>query len=99
MGEICMKTEMVLGLLEEVGRSRVLADHETDIIEDCLAMEVTAFRWNPRLDVALLVSSSSNGGIARFARRHEITPNMAYVRLFRLRKRKARQDDAAEEQG
>ncbi|SCY69392.1 hypothetical protein SAMN05660666_02510 [Novosphingobium aromaticivorans] len=92
MSEICIQTDFMLGILTEIGRHRALSNRETDIIEDCIAFETAPFRWNARLDNALLVASHSPGGIARFARRHEITGGMAYARLHRLRKRQKRKD-------
>lgn len=89
MSEICLPSHFVLSMLTEIGRNRILAEHETDVIEDCLAVERAPFRWNVRLDTALKVASHSPGGIARFARRHGITGGMAYARLHRM-KRKGR---------
>lgn len=99
MTEICVQSDFMLRILTEIGKHRALRDNETDIIEDCIAFTTEAFRWSPRLDNALLVSSHSPGGIARFARRHNITGGMAYVRLHRLRKRKARKNTSTGEKG
>lgn len=82
--------EILLGLLTEVSRSRALADHETDLVEEIVMLEADGFRWNPRLDQGLVRASSNAGGIARFARRHSITPMAAYCRLSRIRGRKTR---------
>jgi hypothetical protein len=90
MGEICVRSDFMLSLLSEVGKARALAPHETDVIEDCIAQELIPFRWNPRLDNALLIASHSPGGIARFARRHQITRQMADSRLYRLRQQQKR---------
>lgn len=90
MAEITLPSTFVLSMLTEIGRSRALAPNETDVIEDCIAIEITPFRWNPRLDVALKVASHSPGGIARFARRHGIAPHTAHMRLYRMRKRDKR---------
>lgn len=87
MSEICLHPEKLLGLLTEIGRHRALSDDETDILEAILEIETVPFRWNSRLDAHLLTAAHSNGGIARFARRHEITPTAAYARLHRLRRR------------
>lgn len=84
---ICLLPEVLLGLLEEVGRHRALTDRETDLIEDIVAMDTTPFRWNPRLDGQLKTASHSPGGIARFARRYGITSGSAYQRLDRLRRK------------
>ena len=92
MSEFCVLPEFLLGLLTEVSRTRALADHETDMLEDIIAMQTEPFRWNPRLEVQLLVASHSPGGIARFARRHEIANvRIAYQKLHRLRKRIGRE--------
>lgn len=87
MGEICVRSDFMLSLLGEVGKTRALAPHETDVIEDCIAQELMPFRWNPRLDNALLVASHSPGGIARFCRRIGITRGMADARLLRIRRK------------
>ena len=92
MSEICLHPEKLLGLLTEIGSHRALTDEETDIVKAFLDMDHTPFRWNARLDRHLLTASASVGGIARFARRHEITPMSAYSRLNRLRKRMKRKD-------
>jgi hypothetical protein len=92
MSEFCVRPEFMLGLLTEVSRHRALADHETDILEDIIAMQTEPFRWNSRLEVQLLTASKSPGGIARFARRHGIINHDAvYQKLARLRKRQSRQ--------
>lgn len=88
---ICVRPDFLLALLEEIGRNRALADHETDLIEDIVNMGLPAFRWNPRTDRALLTASNCPGGIARFARRYGITGQAAYDRLYRLRRRKRRE--------
>ncbi len=91
---------LVLAMLDEIGRTRALADHETDLIEDIVMMGVIPFRWNPRLDRALLLAANSHGGIARFARRHLITRASADCRLTRLRlRRKKRKTDTAQAKG
>lgn len=87
MSEICVMPNILLDLLTELGRHRVLTDRETDLIEDIVNMELIAFRWNPRLDGQLKVASHSNGGIARFARRQGISDQAAYDRIYRIRKR------------
>lgn len=89
--EITVSPDLLLALLEEIGKARALADHETDIIEEIVRMGLMPFRWNPRLDGALVRAATSPGAIARFARRHGITGGAAYQRLSRLRKRHARQ--------
>lgn len=95
MSEFCVRPEFLLDLLTEVSRTRALADQETDMLEDIIAMQTEPFRWNPRLDVQLIVASASPGGIARFARRHGIVNHDAvYQKLARLRKRQIRQDAA-----
>ncbi len=91
---------LVLAMLDEIGRNRALVDHETDLIEDIVTMGVIPFRWNPRLDRALLLAATSHGGIARFARRHLITRASADCRLTRLRlRRKKRKTDTAQAKG
>lgn len=87
MTEICVQSDFMLGLLTEIGSTRALSEQETDLIEDIVAMEQPpAFRWNPRLDQALIRSAHSKGGIRRFADRHRITHYAAYIRLSKIRK-------------
>lgn len=91
MSEFCVLPEFLLGLLTEVSRTRALADHETDMLEDIIAMQIEPFRWNPRLEVQLLTASASPGGIARFARRHGIVNHsIVYQKLYRLKRRSSR---------
>jgi len=88
MTAISIDSARLLDLLTEIGRNRALTDRETDLIEDIVMTERKPFRWNSRLDIALERAAQCPGGIARFARRHNITAGMAYARLHRLRKRK-----------
>jgi hypothetical protein len=78
----------VLSLLDEVGRSRALSSDESDLVEDIVTAEREDFRWSERLDQGLLRAALTSGGIARFARRHSITPSAAYNRLLRLRRQR-----------
>lgn len=96
---ICVRPEFLLSLLEEIGRNRALADHETDLIEDIVNMGMPCFRWNPRTDRALLLAANTAGGIARFARRYGISGGAAYQRLTRLRRRHGRQMGAGRRKG
>lgn len=89
MSAISIDSARLLDLLTEIGRNRALTDRETDLIEDIVMTERQPFRWNPRLDQGLQRAAICPGGIARFARRHSITPQAAYNRLHRL-KRKGR---------
>lgn len=93
MSEFCLRPDIVFALLDEVSRHRALAPHESEIMEEILAMEIDHFRWNPRLESQLLVAAASPGGIARFSRRFDIPPYAAYCKLHRLRKRKTRKAD------
>lgn len=99
MSEICLHPEKLLDLLTEIGRHRALTDEETDIVEAILDIEHAPFRWNPRLDNHLLTASHSVGGIARFARRHQITPMSAYSRIKRLKDRQSRKGAASKAKG
>ncbi len=100
MTEFCVRPEFMLGLLTEISRTRALADHETDMIEDIIALQIEPFRWNPHLEVQLLTASHSPGGIARFARRHGIANHkIAYQKLYRLRKRESRKGAAVAAKG
>lgn len=87
---ISVRSEFLLGLLDEVGSKRALADHETDIIQEIVTANQQPFRWNPRLNNQLEVAASSPGGIRRFARRLGITEGAAYQQHDRIKKRKAR---------
>lgn len=90
MTAISIDSTCLLDLLTEIGRSRALTDRETDLIEDIVMTERQPFRWNARLDLALERAAKCPGGIARFARRHNITASAAYNRLHRLKKREGR---------
>lgn len=94
MGVMTIDGAKLLGLLEEIGRTRALDDGESDLVQDIVAHEREEFRWNTRLDLGLLRAATSNGGIARFARRHSITASAAYNRLLRLRKGRERRKHA-----
>lgn len=85
LAEITVHPDLLLSLLEELGSHRALADHETDLIEEIVTMGLLPFRWNNRLDRALVLAANSPGAIARFARRHGITSDTAYSRLYRIR--------------
>lgn len=99
MGEFCMKPELALALLDEIGRHRALEPHETDLLEEILALEATPFRWNPRLENQLVVASASPGGITRFAKRLGIDKWTAYAKLHRIRARQIRKADKAKVKG
>lgn len=92
MGEFCLKPDIVLSLLDEISRQRALEPHETDLLEEILALEATPFRWNPRLENQLVVASASPGGITRFAKRIGIDKGAAFAKLHRLKMRKRRKD-------
>ena len=90
---ICVRPDFLLSLITEVGMTRALADHETDIIEDILAIEAAPFQWSHALEDELLHASTVPGGIARFARRHGIEGHWTcYMKLYRLRKRETRKN-------
>lgn len=84
---VTIAPDSLAALLTEISRNRALADHETDLLEECVLFGQLPFRWTPQLDGALMRASRANGGIARFARRHNIRPHTAYVRLYRMRRR------------
>jgi len=91
MGEISLHVERLLALLEEVGSHRALTSDETDLIEEIVMRSQEVFRWTRKSDDELLLASARMGGISSFARRHQITPGMAYTRLYRLRGRERRE--------
>jgi hypothetical protein len=88
MSVITIDSNRLLDMLTELGRQRALTDRETDLIEDIVMQDQQPFRWSTGLDLGLQRAAITPGGIARFARRHNITAGMAYARLHRLRKRK-----------
>ena len=83
--ELTLDCDVMLAILDDLGKTRPLTELESGIVEEIVARENDEFRWNPRLDVQLMVSSGSNGGIKRFAQRHGILPHCAYARLYRIR--------------
>jgi hypothetical protein len=90
---IQVETEILLSLLTEVGRSRALADHETDLIEAIVyrSTRTTAMRikWTPQLDNELWRTSKKRGGVKRFAIEHGFPPRRVYQRLCRIKKQRA----------
>ncbi len=92
MTEFCLKPETAFALLDELSRHRALEPHETDLMEDIIAVlnpNEPEFKWNPRLENQLLIAASSKGGVKRFAQRHGIASvERCYVKLHRLRQRK-----------
>lgn len=93
MSEICTQPAFLLGLLDEVSRHRALEPHETDLIEDILAMDAKPFRWNPRLEGQLIIAANSPGGLKRFALRHGVDILAVRQKLWRMRKRNPRLRD------
>lgn len=95
MSEICVPTDLLLGLLTEIGKNRALAGHETDIVEAivCKGHRSAGIRvqWTSRLDRKLLSAAQTKGGIRLFAAKNNIPPQSAYDRLHKLRKAKAAQ--------
>lgn len=89
MSEICIPTDLLLGLLTEIGKNRALADHETDIVEAivCRGHRAAGIRvqWTRRLDRKLLAASETKGGIRTFAVTNNMTAKAAYQRLRKLR--------------
>lgn len=89
MSVIPVKTDFLLGLLNEVGRTRSLADHETDLIEEIVTGECAdrEFEWTEEYD-RMLIAASKRKGIHRLALDLGVSPGAAYMRLHRIRKRK-----------
>lgn len=89
--QICVSKDFLFGLLDEVSRTRALADHETDILEAIVSRghrsQGRNVQWNARLDVKLMTASASKGGIKRFAIAQGISEKSAYMRLHKLRKK------------
>lgn len=96
---ISVRREFLLGLLNEVNRTRALTDGETDILVDLVKSPARDFRWTIHHDVALKTASHSKGGIRRFARRYGMSENAAYQRLYRLRQRKERKAAREQQEG
>lgn len=86
MGHICVRSELLLGLLEEVSRTRALASHETDMLQDLIAAPEACFEWTEQHCADLLEAAARGDGVARFARRNGISPRAAYQKLFRMRR-------------
>jgi len=87
---LTIECEVLLSILDDLGKARPLTDAETDIVEEIVSREGNAFRWDDQLDASLLEAMQATGGIARFARRHGITGSAAYNRIYRLRQREKR---------
>lgn len=84
---------LLLGLLDELSRTRSLRDEETALLE--IVIERTDQRrvyrkWTPQLDRALLRVAHKRSGIRAFAERHSMTPLAAYSRLNKLKAKKAK---------
>lgn len=92
MSQINVNSEFVLGLLDEIGRTRALADHETDVIEAIVMCghRSTGLRmkWTAVLDRRLLKAASTRGGIKAFATSQGLAQWAAYKRLQKLREGK-----------
>lgn len=90
---ICVSPDVLLALLNELGRFRALHDHETDLVEliVCRGHRSAGLRvrWNSSMDRRLLKAATKRGGIALFAKQNDISPNAAHTRLKVLRKDKA----------
>ena len=87
MSMITVQRDFLLGLLEEVGRSRALASHETDVLQDLVTAEPVNFEWTEAMCEQLLEAAARGDGVRRFARRNGITDSAAYQKLFRLRRK------------
>lgn len=96
MSDICVQSQFLLSLIDEIGRTRALHDHETDILEAIITKGHQSrginFRWTASLNTKLLVASASKGGIKRFAERHGITDQSARTQIKRLRKAQLRNE-------
>lgn len=92
MNQICVTPDFLLGLLNEIGRSRALADHETDVVEAIVMCghRSTGMRvkWTAQLDRRLLKAAATRGGIKAFAQSQGMAQWAAYKRLQKLREGK-----------
>ena len=81
--------DMLIGLLEEVGRARALTDHETDLIEEIVAAEKgdEPFQWSEEHD-RMLAMAANRKAICRLAHELGVSPGAAYMRYYRAKKRK-----------
>ena len=91
MNHITISSEHMLKLLDEIGRARALTEAESEIVEEIVMQDAQPFRWNTRLDLALLRAAEIPGGIARFSRRHGISYRSTSQHLYRLRRRRGRE--------
>lgn len=89
MSVIPVRSDFLLRLLDEVGKSRSLLDHETDLIEEIVCSESTEreFQWTEEHD-RMLIAASKRKGIHRLALDLGVSTGAAYARLHRVRKRK-----------
>lgn len=89
--EIAVSPALVLALLEEVGRSRSLSREESELMERIVdrnhQSELRNVNWTPALDAELAIAKEMKGGIRQFALSHDMTPQAAYGRLNKIRKR------------
>jgi hypothetical protein len=99
VNQVCVNPDLLLSLLDEIGRHRALADHETDLVEAivCRGHRSRSLKqhWTARLDRKLLEAAKTKGGVKRFAAAHNLPPQAAYDRLYKLRKAKATQAERA----
>ena len=89
MSVIPVRSDFLLNLLTEVGKSRCLQDHETDLIEEIVRAESdeTEFQWTEEHD-RMLEQAARCRGIHRLAHDLGVSPGAAYARFSRAKKRK-----------
>lgn len=90
---IPIPTDLAFRLLDELSRSRALADDESALLETlvCRGHQSTGIRitWTPKLERALLRASFRKASIRQFAADNGMSEMCAYKRLEKLRKKQA----------
>lgn len=89
-GGICIAPDYLLALLNEIGRHRALADHETDIVEAIVCRGHRSsgirIRWTSPMDRRLINAAKRRGGVRLFAEQNGMNPMAAHKRLEKLRR-------------
>lgn len=93
MNCIPVPTDLAFRLLDELSRSRALADDESALLETLVVRghrsQGVRIQWSAKLDRALLRASYRNGTIRQFAADNGMSEMCAYKRLEKLRKKQS----------
>ena len=82
--------DMLSRLLDDVGRHRALTDEESLMVETLIRRRTQCrvyVKWTADLDRKLLAVARKRSEVRKFAHRHQMTPQCAYDRLHKLRKK------------